>query len=72
MIGGFVKVKEGIEEMFEFKMLNVEFLMIFVVIGFVLIGYWVEGVILIFIFFLSGVLEIYMMNKSSRDLIFLM
>lgn len=65
VIGGFVKVKEGIEEMIENKELNVEMLMIIVVIGVVVIGYWIEGVMFIFIFVLSGVLEMYIMNKSN-------
>ncbi|MFP9167126.1 heavy metal translocating P-type ATPase, partial [Enterococcus faecalis] len=62
----------GIEETLESKTLNVELLMIFAAIGSALIGYWAEGAILIFIFSLSGALETYTMNKSSRDLTSLM
>ncbi|TXG02445.1 heavy metal translocating P-type ATPase, partial [Lactobacillus delbrueckii subsp. bulgaricus] len=72
VIGGFAKAKEGIEETLESKTLNVELLMIFAAIGSALIGYWAEGAILIFIFSLSGALETYTMNKSSRDLTSLM
>lgn len=72
VIGGFAKAKEGIEETFESKTLNVELLMIFAAVGSALIGYWAEGAVLIFIFSLSGALETYTMNKSSRDLTSLM
>ncbi|MCG8399731.1 heavy metal translocating P-type ATPase, partial [Bacillus atrophaeus] len=56
----------------ESKTLNVELLMIFAAVGSALIGYWAEGAVLIFIFSLSGALETYTMNKSSRDLTSLM
>ncbi|MEC1626217.1 heavy metal translocating P-type ATPase [Bacillus mojavensis] len=72
VIGGFAKAKEGIEETLESKTLNVELLMIFAAVGSALIGYWAEGAVLIFIFSLSGALETYTMNKSSRDLTSLM
>lgn len=54
------------------KKLNVEFLMILVVIGVFIIGYWFEGVIFIFIFLVSGVLEMYMINKSKCEIMKLM
>src|SRR5690625_1854763 len=47
-------------------------LMILAAIGSAIIGYWTEGAILIFIFALSGALETYTMNKSSRELSALM
>ncbi len=72
LIGGFAKAKEGIEDTIETKALNVELLMIFAAVGSALIGYWAEGAVLIFIFSLSGALETYTMNKSSRDLTSLM
>ncbi|MDU0813087.1 heavy metal translocating P-type ATPase [Bacillus siamensis] len=72
VIGGFAKAKEGIEDTLETKALNVELLMIFAAVGSALIGYWAEGAVLIFIFSLSGALETYTMNKSSRDLTSLM
>ncbi|MCY8487530.1 heavy metal translocating P-type ATPase [Bacillus atrophaeus] len=71
-IGGFAKAKEGIQDTIESKTLNVELLMIFAAIGSAIIGYWAEGAILIFIFSLSGALETYTMNKSSKDLTSLM
>nr|WP_318153019.1 heavy metal translocating P-type ATPase [Metabacillus arenae] len=72
VIGGFAKAKEGIEETIAEKTLNVELLMIFAAIGSAIIGYWMEGAILIFIFALSGALETYTLNKSQRDLSALM
>jgi len=71
-IGGFAKAKEGIEDTIENKELNVEMLMIFAAIGSSIIGYWMEGAILIFIFSLSGALETYTMNKSKREISALM
>jgi len=72
LIGGFAKAKEGIEDTLENKELNVEMLMIFAAIGSSIIGYWMEGAILIFIFSLSGALETYTMNKSKREISALM
>lgn len=72
LIGGFAKAKEGIEETFKNKSLNVEMLMIFAAIGSAIIGYWTEGAILIFIFSLSGALETYTLNKSKKELSSLM
>nr|WP_090858143.1 heavy metal translocating P-type ATPase [Litchfieldia salsa] len=72
VIGGFAKAKEGIEDTIENKELNVEMLMIFAAIGSAIIGYWMEGAILIFIFALSGALETYTMNKSHREISSLM
>ena len=71
-IGGYAKAKEGIEASIYKKELNVELLMILAAIGSSIIGYWVEGAILIFIFALSGALETYTMNKSQREISALM
>ena len=71
-IGGFAKAKEGLEETFKEKKLNVELLMIIAAIGSAVIGYWTEGAILIFIFALSGVLETYTMNRSNKEISSLM
>lgn len=68
VIGGYAKAKEGIKATIASKQLNVELLMIFAAIGSALIGYWLEGAILIFIFGLSGALETYTMNKSHREI----
>ncbi|MGY3718016.1 heavy metal translocating P-type ATPase [Sutcliffiella cohnii] len=72
VIGGFFKAKEGIEDTIAEKELNVEMLMIFAAIGAAIIGYWMEGAILIFIFALSGALETYTMNRSNREISALM
>jgi Zn2+/Cd2+-exporting ATPase len=72
IIGGFAKAKEGIEETVKNKELNVEMLMVIAAIGSAIIGYWVEGAILIFIFAVSGALETYTMNKSQKDISSLM
>lgn len=72
LIGGYAKAKEGIEDTITNKSLNVEILMILAAIGSAIIGYWMEGAILIFIFALSGALETYAMNKSHREISSLM
>ncbi|KIL47226.1 heavy metal translocating P-type ATPase [Jeotgalibacillus soli] len=72
VIGGFAKAKEGIQATIEDKELNVEMLMIFAAVGSAIIGYWVEGAILIFIFAISGALETYTMNKSQKEISSLM
>lgn len=72
VIGGYAKAKEGIEETIKDKTLNVELLMFLAAIGAAVIGYWLEGAVLIFIFSLSGALETYTMNKSKRELSSLM
>ncbi|MGN7478454.1 heavy metal translocating P-type ATPase [Solibacillus silvestris] len=72
LIGGYAKAKEGIEDTVESKSLNVEILMILAAIGSAIIGYWMEGAVLIFIFALSGALETYAMNKSHREISSLM
>lgn len=72
VIGGFAKAKEGIEETIRDKTLNVELLMFLAAVGAAVIGYWLEGAVLIFIFALSGALETYTMNKSKKELSSLM
>ncbi|MRX53311.1 ATPase [Bacillus sp. HMSC76G11] len=72
LIGGYAKAKEGIEETLEERKLNVELLMVFAAVGSGIIGYWIEGAILIFIFALSGALETFTLNKSKRELSALM
>ncbi|HET7580128.1 MAG TPA: heavy metal translocating P-type ATPase, partial [Bacillales bacterium] len=72
VIGGYAKAREGIEETIKDKTLNVELLMFLAAIGAAVIGYWLEGAVLIFIFALSGALETYTMNKSKKELSSLM
>ncbi|SFI85473.1 heavy metal translocating P-type ATPase [Thermoflavimicrobium dichotomicum] len=68
VIGGFAKAKEGIQTLVHEKELDVNLLMIFAAIGAAMIGYWLEGSMLIFIFAVSGALESYTVAKSERDL----
>lgn len=68
LIGGYYKAKEGITETILERKLNVEMLMIFAAIGAAIIGHWLEGALLIFIFALSGALETYTENRSSQEL----
>ncbi|MFP7171314.1 heavy metal translocating P-type ATPase [Terribacillus sp. 7520-G] len=68
LIGGYCKAKEGITETILERKLNVEMLMIFAAIGAAIIGHWLEGALLIFIFALSGALETYTENRSSQEL----
>ncbi|WP_232698766.1 heavy metal translocating P-type ATPase [Brevibacillus daliensis] len=72
LIGGYSKAKTGITETIKNKDVNVEVLMILAAIGSAVIGYWMEGAILIFIFALSGALETYTMNKSHKEISSLM
>ncbi|WP_339164682.1 heavy metal translocating P-type ATPase [Siminovitchia sp. FSL H7-0308] len=72
VIGGYFKAKEGIESTIQNKELNVEMLMIMAAIGSAIIGFWMEGAILIFIFAMSGALETYTMNKSHKEISALM
>ncbi|WP_078382132.1 heavy metal translocating P-type ATPase [Sutcliffiella halmapala] len=72
LIGGYFKAKEGLEDTIKEKELNVEMLMILAAIGAAIIGYWMEGAILIFIFALSGALETYTMNRSQKEISALM
>ncbi len=46
--------------------LNIDFLMIAAAIGAAILGQWVEGAILLFLFSLSGALEGYALDKSRR------
>ncbi len=72
VIGGYAKAKEGITETIEDRQLNVEILMILAAIGSAAIGYWTEGAVLIFIFAVSGALESYTTEKSSKEISSLM
>lgn len=67
-IGGFYKAKEGFLEIIHEHSLNVEVLMILAAVGAAIIGYWLEGAILIFIFSLSGALETYTLKKSHKEI----
>ncbi|WEG72934.1 heavy metal translocating P-type ATPase [Vagococcus intermedius] len=68
VIGGYFQTKEGITETINDKHLSVDLLMALAAIGACLIGYWFEGIMLTFIFSLSGSLEEYTTNKSKREI----
>ncbi len=68
IIGGYQQTKEGLIDTFENKHLNVELLMILSAIGASLIGYYMEGAVLIFIFSLSGALEELTLDRSKREI----
>ncbi len=68
VIGGYEETLEGLKDTFENKSLNVELLMILSAIGATLIGYTMEGAILIFIFALAGSLEEVTLDRSQREI----
>ncbi|TNV69813.1 heavy metal translocating P-type ATPase [Trichococcus shcherbakoviae] len=72
IIGGYKQAKEGFLDTFENKHLNVDILMVLAAVGASLIGYWMEGALLIFIFSLSGSLEEYATEKSTQAITALM
>ena len=66
--GGWKQTYEGINELIHNKTLNVDLLMALAAIGACLIGNWFEGAMLTFIFCLSGALEEYATNKSTKEI----
>ena len=68
LIGGYHKASEGVAALLEERKIDVNLLMLLAAAGAASIGYWLEGGILIFIFALSGAMESYTMQRSSRDL----
>lgn len=72
IIGGYYQGKEGIMELVKDRSLNVDILMVLAAVGASIIGFWLEGALLIFIFSLSGSLEIYTTNKSTDAISHLM
>ncbi|WP_423188744.1 heavy metal translocating P-type ATPase [Alkalibacterium sp. f15] len=65
LIGGYFQARVGFSDLLFKKKLNVDILMVLAAIGASVIGYWLEGALLIFIFSLSGSLEVYTTNKST-------
>lgn len=72
VIGGYLSAKEGLSELIFDKHLSVDVLMILAAIGSGIIGYWMEGALLIFIFSLSSTLEELAMEKSRNAIASLM
>jgi Zn2+/Cd2+-exporting ATPase len=63
--GGYHGVIETSRSLRRFE-LNIDFLMIAAAIGAAILGQWVEGAILLFLFSLSGALEGYALDKSRH------
>lgn len=72
IFGGWKQTYEGLAELVKDKTLNVDLLMALAAIGACLIGNWFEGAMLTFIFCLSGALEEYATNKSTKEITALM
>ena len=72
LIGGYQSAKDGLSELIFDKHLSVDVLMILAAIGSGIIGYWMEGALLIFIFSLSNTLEELAMEKSRNAIASLM
>lgn len=72
IVGGYDSAKEGFFDLVENHHLNVDILMFLAAIGAGIIGYWLEGAILIFIFSLSNSLEELAMEKSKNAISALM
>lgn len=68
IVGGYEETIEGLKDSFENKHFNVELLMILSAIGASLIGHYMEGAVLIFIFSLSGALEELTLDRSKREI----
>lgn len=63
--GGYHGLKETIEDLRLFK-INIDFLMIAAATGAAILGQWIEGAILLFLFSLSGALENFALDKSRN------
>ena len=70
--GGFKQTREGLTELWQENTLNVDLLMALAAIGAWLIGDFLEGAMLTFIFCLSGALEEYTTSKSQQEITALM
>lgn len=68
LFGGWKQTATGIKELAADRTLNVDLLMALAAIGSAIIGHWFEGSMLTFIFCLSGALEEYAMNKSTKEI----
>lgn len=65
--GGYAGTIESAKALIKFK-LNVDVLMILAAIGAAIIGEWMEGAILLFLFSLSNTLQEYALGKSRREI----
>jgi Cd2+/Zn2+-exporting ATPase len=65
--GGHGPLLNAIESL-KHRQLNVDVLMILAAIGAAIIGEWIEGIILLFLFSLSGTLEAFAMYRTTRSI----
>lgn len=72
MIGGYHSFLSAYDDLFNEKKLTVDILMILAAIGASIIGYWMEGALLIFIFSLAESLEAMSLAKTSEAITELM
>ena len=63
--GGFYGTIDTVRQLRNFK-IDIHFLMISAAIGAAILGQWIEGAILLFLFSLSGALEHYALDKSRN------
>lgn len=63
--GGYQGFIETVKHLWKFK-INIDFLMIAAAIGAAILGAWIEGATLLFLFSLSGALESYALGKSRN------
>ncbi len=63
--GGFYGFIDTIHHLRKFE-LNIDFLMIAAALGAAVLGEWIEGAILLFLFSISGTLETYALDKSRN------
>lgn len=67
LAGGFEPTKNAVTSLRKGK-LNVDLLMIVAAVGAATIGDWLEGVVLLFLFSLSGTLEAFAMYRTTRSI----
>jgi len=64
--GGYYGLRDGLEELFSERRLNVDLLMILAALGAALIGQPAEGATLLFLFSLSNTLQSYALDRSRK------
>lgn len=72
IIGGYFSFLSAYDDLFRKKKLSVDILMILAAVGASIIGYWMEGALLIFIFSLAESLEAMSLAKTSEAITELM
>lgn len=67
LAGGYETAKEALVSLYHRKM-NIDLLMILAAVGAAILGDWVEGVVLLFLFSLSGTLEAFASYRTNRSI----